>query len=116
MTRILIVDDDPNLAKLMAIVLQRGGFEVETAGSLADARATTGAFDGIIADVHLPNGDGRHLRQDWPLVPMLVVSGAPIDEPADLLGGPVPFLAKPFTPAHLVEAVRELIGGTDVAS
>jgi two-component system OmpR family response regulator len=107
--RILIVDDDPSLANLMAITLRRGGFAVETAGSLASARLHPGPFDGIVADVRLPNGDGRHLREDWPQVPMLVISGAPVDDPAEVLDGALPFLAKPFHPAHLTDAVRQLV-------
>lgn len=109
MTRILIVDDDPTLAKLMAITLRRRGFEVETAGSLAIARLQPGPFDGIVADIRLPNGDGRHLREDWPTVPMLVISGAPIDDPTEITGGALPFLAKPFHPHRLVEAVTQLV-------
>lgn len=107
--RILIVDDDRNLAKLMGIVLQRGGFEVAVANSLAEARMQTGHFDGIVADVRLPNGDGRHLRHDWPTVPMLVISGAPTDDPPEVLDGRLPFLAKPFHPTHLTDAVRALV-------
>lgn len=109
MKRILIVDDDPNLAKLMAITLRRNGFDVETAGSLASARLHLGRFDGIVADVRLPNGDGRHLREDWPHVPMLVISGAPVDDPAEITTNAMPFLAKPFHPYRLVEAVTQLV-------
>lgn len=109
MKRILIVDDDPTLAKLIAVTLARDGFEVETAGSLATARAKQGHFDGIVADVRLPNGDGRHLREDRPDVPMLVISGAPVDDPPEILDGGLPFLAKPFSRAHLLDAVHHLV-------
>jgi DNA-binding response OmpR family regulator len=107
MNRILIVDDDPGLARVMAISLSRAGFEIVTAGSLEDARRQVGPFAVIVADVRLPNGDGRHLREDWPGVPMLVISGAPVDDPpAQELGT---FLAKPFHPSHLRDAVWALI-------
>lgn len=108
MKRILIVDDDPMLVKLMGITLARGGFLVETATSLHQARLKLGPFDGIVADVRLPNGDGRHLRHDYPNVPMLVISGAPVDDPPEVTA--MPFLAKPFHPGRLTEAVRHLVG------
>lgn len=109
MSRILIVDDDAALAKLMAIVLGRDGHEAVTAGSLQEARTQAGPFDLIVADVRLPNGDGRHLRQDWPAVPMLMISGAPVDEPAEVSTGAFPFLAKPFHSRHLQETVRGML-------
>ena len=108
--RILIVDDDPGLARLMTITLQRGGFDVVTAGSLYEAREKSGTFDGIVADVKLPNGDGRHLREHYPTVPMLIISGAPVDDPQEVSTGAIPFLAKPFHPNHLTDAVRALVG------
>lgn len=110
MKRILLVDDDPSLARAVSITLQRGGFAVVVAGSLQEARTQVGPFDGIVADVKLPNGDGRHLREDWPLVPMLVISGAPADDPPEILDGRYPFLAKPFSSDRLREAVRTLVG------
>lgn len=90
----------------MAITLARAGFEVATAGSLAEARTHVGPFGLIIADVHLPNGDGRHLREDWPGVPMLVISGATVDDPPGL--EQLPFLSKPFHPSHLVQLAKEM--------
>lgn len=107
MSRILIVDDDRSLATIMAVVLGRAGYDAVTAGSLADARTKSGPFDLILADVHLPNGDGRHLRDDWPSVPMLVISGAPVDDPPEV--EQLPFLAKPFHARHLQDRVREML-------
>lgn len=108
MIRVLVVDDDPSLVKMMGLSLLRAGFDVETALSLHEARKKAGPFAVIVADVRLPNGDGRHLREDWPDVPMLVISGAPADDPPEL--DRTHFLAKPFHPARLAEAIRELAG------
>jgi DNA-binding response OmpR family regulator len=108
-THILLVDDDPGMRRVMTIVLQRGGFTVESAGSLQDARAAVGPFQAIVADVNLPNGDGRHLRESYPGVPMLVISGAPVDDPVEVTNGTLPFLAKPFHPQTLTAAVRALV-------
>jgi two-component system OmpR family response regulator len=108
MIRVLLVDDDPGLARVVGISLARAGYEVITAGSLQEARTKSGPFSVIVADVHLPNGDGRHLREDWPNVPMLVISGAPADDPPGL--EKVEFLAKPFHPSSLAARLRDLVG------
>ena len=99
MTTILIVDDDRTIARLIGDALSRDGFTVTLAHSLAEARQVTHP-DLVIADVRLPNGDGRHLRDDYPGVPFLTTSGA-----EDTL----PDLPKPFSMAALRAAVRQVI-------
>lgn len=96
--RVLIVDDEPYLARLMGTVLRDEGYEVEVAHSLETARAAVGPFDVVVADVRLPNGDGRHLRECYPETPFLTMSGFH-DE--------LPDLPKPFTPQMLRVAVRQ---------
>lgn len=93
---ILIVDDEPLLARLMREVLSRDGWIVTTATSLLQAKKLAGPFDVIVADVRLPNGDGRHLKQLHPETPFVTISGFPGEEPD---------LAKPFSPAELKGAV-----------
>lgn len=84
------------LARLMREVLIRDGWAVTTATSLLEAKQLDGPFDVIVADVRLPNGDGRHLKDLHPETPFVVVSGFPGEEPD---------LAKPFSPAQLKGAV-----------
>ena len=68
MKKILVVDDEPSMRELLAIMLRREGFGVEVADSRATAARVlaTGAFDLVITDVKLPDGDGieilRHLK------------------------------------------------------
>ena len=99
MTTVLIVDDDPVIARLMGDALMRDGFTIAVAHSLAEARQIAHP-DLVIADVRLPNGDGRHLRADYPGIPFLTTSGAE---------NMLPDLPKPFSMAALRAAVRELI-------
>lgn len=99
--RLLLVDDDPSLVRLMAMALEREGWDVAAATSLAEAKAFSGPFAVVIADVRLPNGDGRHLRELYPTVPFLTVSGAPQERPD---------LVKPFSMAMLRDAVERAVG------
>ena len=97
--RVLIIDDDSLLARLMVRVLDYPELHVVSVGSLAEARtqiARAGLPDVIVADIHLPNGDGRHLREEFAAVPFVIISGFPQEEPD---------LAKPFTSHQLRDAI-----------
>lgn len=97
---ILLVDDDPQLVKLMAIALERAGWRVSPATSLQEAQSVEGPFDAVVADIRLPNGDGRDLKKYFHGVPFLSISG----------GGSDADLAKPFSVRELQTAVRLAIG------
>lgn len=102
--KILIVDDEPQLSQLMREVLMRDEWNVTTAASLLEAKQLTEQFDVIIADVRLPNGDGRHLKELHPEIPFITMSG---------LHGELPDLPKPFSPAQLKEAVYAAVPQLD---
>jgi len=97
---ILIVDDEPIITVLAQRVLSKKGWHVLTANSLEQARQVTGPLDVIVADIRLPNGDGRHLRDLYPGVPFIVISGDASQQPD---------LYKPFDPAQLVEKLEAVI-------
>lgn len=63
---ILVVDDEPDLCTLYELVLVREGYAVQTAGSLAQARASLASrqFDVVISDMRLPDGLGLELLRD----------------------------------------------------
>src|SRR6266699_596115 len=78
--RVLVIDDDSALLVLMQRVMAMRLPEVVMVGarSLADARqviAADGLPDLVLADIHLPNGDGRHLREELAGIPFVVTSG-----------------------------------------
>ena len=83
MARILIVDDEPDLVRLLEYNLKQAGFETETAstGELALATARARKPDAIILDLRMPAVDGigflRRLRarEDLRQVPVAVVTG-----------------------------------------
>jgi DNA-binding response OmpR family regulator len=120
--KILIVEDEPANAELLRASLDASSDEflrrssTEVAGSLAEARVAlaANAFDLLLLDMWLPDGDGLSLARDvWaqgsgrPLI--VVVSGS--TQPAERLEALAvadEFLLKPFEPANLVATINRL--------
>jgi DNA-binding response OmpR family regulator len=116
-TTVLIVEDEPDLAKVMALAIGRAGFHVLTVGTGADARAAVSrsTVDVVVMDRGLPDMDGLEatasLREDGFLGAVVVTSGqAGPDHVAACLGaGADDVLGKPFGLADLVARVRSSI-------
>ncbi len=64
MSRILLVEDYPPLARVAALGLARAGHEVVRAASVAEALAASGHFDGAVLDMDLPDGSGLDVAQE----------------------------------------------------
>jgi CheY-like chemotaxis protein len=118
-TRILVVDDDSALRRLVATVLERKKFVVSEApdGGKAVGMLEMGAFDLVITDIVMPEIEGlelvRHIRSLHPATKVMVVSGGgshlvSYTQLAKQLGAD-DVLAKPFTPAELIGAVERLL-------
>jgi two-component system OmpR family response regulator len=115
--RILVVEDEAKMARLLRRGLEDGGAAVDVAGSGEDAldRAGVTSYDAIVLDVMLPGIDGfetcRRLRsQDvWAPVLMLTARGAIADRVAGLDGGADDYLTKPFSIAELRARLRAVI-------
>jgi DNA-binding response OmpR family regulator len=99
--RVLVVDDYELVLDAVLKLLKRAGWDATGARSLRDAKAAVGPWDLVIADVRLPNGDGRHLREIMVGVPFLSISGFPYEAPD---------LVKPFTRAKLFAAIDLKLG------
>lgn len=115
MPRILIADDDRELADLLAEYLRREGFEVDLAhdgeAALARLRAPGQRPDLLILDVMMPGRDGldtlRELRVRHRLpVIMLSARGEPVDRVVGLELGADDYLAKPCLPRELLARIR----------
>ena len=112
--RILVVEDEAKMARLLRRGLEDGGAAVDVAGSGEDAisRAGVTIYDAIVLDIMLPGIDGfetcRRLRaQDvWAPVLMLTARGALADRVAGLDGGADDYLTKPFSIAELRARLR----------
>jgi CheY-like chemotaxis protein len=118
--RVLVVDDDPQLRRLVGAVLQRAGATVQTADSTRTALQSFNAFKPhvLVSDIEMPGGDGyslmRQLRAfpaaDGGETPAIALSGLPdIETQARALrAGFAVHMGKPFIPAELVRAVAAL--------
>jgi two-component system NtrC family sensor kinase len=118
-TRILVVEDQPAVAQVIAEVLEADGHDVETAanGRLALDMIEARPYDLIISDLHMPELDGvglyREIKRRQPalLSRFLFVSGT-AHEPEYhrfLVESAVPILAKPFTLADLQRLTRHVL-------
>jgi two-component system, OmpR family, alkaline phosphatase synthesis response regulator PhoP len=118
-TRILIVEDDPDIAELVARYLDKAGFATERAASGRDALQTIAAKppDLLVLDLMLPHVDGlevcRLLRanEKTAAIPVIMLT-ARAEESARIVGlelGADDYLAKPFSPNELVARVRALL-------
>lgn len=115
-TRILVIDDDVELASLLAEFLQREGFEVDFAhdGKTGLTRALDGSADLVVLDVMLPGLDGfeilRRLRaQSRVPVLMLTARGEDVDRIVGLELGADDYLPKPFNARELAARIRAIL-------
>ena len=115
-TRILVVDDDPNVSEVVARYLEREGYAVETVanGRTALERALADPPDLVVLDLMLPGMDGlevcRRLRALAPVpVIMLTARGEESDRVIGLELGADDYVAKPFSPKELVARVRAVL-------
>ena len=116
MSRVLIVDDEPPLVRLVAGYLRRDGHEVFTAGDGRTAleMVRTVAPDVIVLDIMLPGLDGievcRQLRQfSDAYVLMLTARAEEVDRIVGLSVGADDYVTKPFSPRELVARVKALL-------
>jgi DNA-binding response OmpR family regulator len=116
MPRILVVDDEPKIVRLVRDYLEHGGFDVLVArdGPEALMRARTERPDLVVLDLGLPGLDGldvtRALRRDMP-VPLIMLT-ARDSETDTVLGlelGADDYLTKPFSPRELVARIRAVL-------
>lgn len=115
-SRILVVDDDPTVAEVVARYLERDGHRVECVGDGAEAlrRALADPPDLMVLDLMLPKMDGlavcRKLRERWPVpVIMLTALGEEIDRVVGLETGADDYVTKPFSPRELALRVQSVL-------
>ncbi len=115
--RILVVEDDKNVARAVRRGLESEGFAVDVAfdGTEGLWLASESAYDAIVLDIMLPGIDGytvcARLREadNWAPILMLTARDGERDEAAALDTGADDFLAKPFSYVVLVARLRALL-------
>jgi two-component system response regulator FlrC len=121
---VLIVEDNIGVREALVEILCPQGYRVLTAATVQEAeevrrQVTPGHIDVVIANLHLTADrearEGYTLWQRWtaldPQLPFLLISGDPRtrDLPA-IRAGAVRWLAKPFSPAEMLDTVRDALG------
>lgn len=113
MTKILVIDDEPSITKLVSAYLKSEGYEVFTAadGNAGLKTARTFKPDLVILDVMLPGMDGVELlsrlrRESEVYVIMLTARTEETDKIVGLSVGADDYVTKPFSPRELVARVK----------
>jgi two-component system, OmpR family, alkaline phosphatase synthesis response regulator PhoP len=124
--RVLVVEDDPDIAELLTLYLEKAGHAAERleAGDAVVSRLVAGGVDLVILDVMLPGLDGfavfRLMRADpattdIPVI-MLTARGEEADRIDGLELGADDYLTKPFSPKELVARVAARLRRTATAA
>ena len=114
--RILLIEDEPEMASVLKTALERQDLVVDHVSTLADAEAMAklGTFDAVVLDRRLPDGDGlsliprlRALHVDAPVIALTAMSGLD-DRVRGLDAGADDYMVKPFAIEELVARLRAL--------
>jgi two-component system KDP operon response regulator KdpE len=112
-TRVLVVDDEPQILRALQIKLRGSGYSVETASTAKEAvmKAAMRPPEAIILDLLLPDGHGTEVCREvraWSAVPILVLSavGEERDKIEALDAGADDYVTKPFSGDELLARLR----------
>jgi len=121
MARILVIDDQEPIRRVVRRALEQDGHEVFDAsdGEVGMEILESHSFDIVITDIFMPGQDGivtlRQIRKRFPTVKVIVISGGDSTGMMDLrqdveLLGAVKSLQKPFNAKEIVDLVRSVLG------
>ena len=114
---ILVIDDEENLRRTLAMILEREGYDVCMAGNVAEGRQylQSGDFNLVFLDLKLPDADGLTLlpeiRTMQPNTPVLILTAHDKLEVAieAVTHGARDYMLKPVDPLLLIERVRQVL-------
>jgi two-component system, OmpR family, alkaline phosphatase synthesis response regulator PhoP len=118
--RILVVDEEPHIRRVLSEILGSRGYEVMMAsdGNQGLDELGTEDVDLVILDLMVPDTNGLEIlskirtdphRADTPVI-ILTAKGQDADREAALAGGANDFLTKPFSPKKLIARIEEILG------
>ena len=122
--KMLVVDDDAIVLESCRRILESAGIEAVLTSSAKEALDALEvpreeSFDLMLVDVIMPEYDGIYLmgsvRERWPDMPVIVMSGYPTPEvmAKGRRAGAYYFIAKPFDPGELLDAIYTVAEKTD---
>ena len=122
-SRVLVVDDEPNIVDVISMALRFQGFAVESAGTGTEALSQVAAFrpDLIVLDVMLPDMEGfevaKRLGAERAATPIIFLTArdAPEDKIRGLTTGGDDYVTKPFSLEELLARVRNVLRRTGAA-
>jgi two-component system, OmpR family, KDP operon response regulator KdpE len=121
-TRVLVVDDEPQILRALETNLRGAGYDVITAGTAEEARSAAALQkpDAVILDLVLPDGSGTAVCRDvrrWSSVPVIVLSvvGDQQEKVAALDAGADDYVTKPFGMDELLARLRAALRRTTPA-
>jgi two-component system, OmpR family, KDP operon response regulator KdpE len=115
-SRVLVVDDEPQIVRALTVILRAAGHEVESAASQSEALAALAARppDAMLLDLVLPDGSGVEVCQalrEWSGLPVLVLSavGDEREKVRALDAGADDYVTKPFNTEELLARLRAVL-------
>ena len=119
--RLLVADDDRDIAKVLTALFEHNGYSVDVVHNGKDAYdyASASDYDGLILDIMMPGMDGlevlRKLRADGVKTPVLLLTakGDVEDRVSGLDAGADDYLPKPFAASELLARVRAMLRRKD---
>ena len=120
--RVLIADDEDAVRRVARRILERQGYTVTEAtdggAAIECVREAETPFAAALLDLRMPGGGvetARALRELDPEIPILLQSGFDADDATGRVGvdGPTAFLAKPYSPRAIGEALRALLARSE---
>jgi CheY-like chemotaxis protein len=117
-TRVLLLDDDPAMQRLIATLLRRSGYHVDVVGDAAPAieKIAQGAYAALLLDVMTPTEGGvtviRHLKKVNPamLARVILVTASPTSLLKSVARDAAAVVQKPFEPQDLLDTVERVAG------
>ena len=118
--RILVVDDDEQVRRLLGRLLERAGYKyrLEEGADAARLALEKQSFDLVLCDVHMPGGSGFSLMRDLlverPDIPTVMVTGMNLPELSEIAAeyGASGFVPKPFDADQVLSVIKRALSGT----
>ena len=118
MPKILIVDDEPKIRKILSVLLKSRGYEIDEADSAESAyeKIRYNGYDLVICDIKMPKMDGIELmkkvyRDFWQIPFIFITAYADVDSAVYAMReGAIDYIAKPFDEERIFLSIEKAVG------